>query len=237
MSQQAPRFWAIIPAAGIGKRMGNSIPKQYLKLLDKTVIEHTLHCLSTHPRINGIVIAIAKDDPHWPKLPLLLNKKLLVTHGGVERCHSVLNALHHLAEHANPNDWVLVHDAVRPCLRHADIDLLIDTLQHHPIGGLLGVPVADTIKRTNAMGDVLATIDRSHLWRALTPQMFRLKMLTNALENAIQHQAIVTDEAAAIERLGHAPQMVTGHADNIKITHPQDIALAELLLQRQRSHR
>lgn len=233
MNQQAPKFWAIIPAAGIGKRMGTSIPKQYLNLLNQTVIEHTLNRLSSHPRIHGIVIAIAKDDPHWPRLPLRVNKKLLVTHGGAERCHSVLKALHHLAGHADPHDWVLVHDAVRPCLRHADIDLLIDALQHHSVGGVLGLPVADTVKRCNEAGEVLETIDRSQLWRALTPQMFRLSLLTHALENAIEHQTIVTDEAAVIERLGHMPQMVAGHADNIKITQPQDIALAELILQRQ----
>lgn len=235
MSQSTPKFWAIIPAAGIGKRMANSVPKQYLPLGKHTVIEHTLNCLSTPPRIHGIVIAIAKDDPHWPKLALRLSKKLLVTLGGAERCHSVLNALHLLAEHAKPDDWVLVHDAVRPCLRHADIDALIDTLQHHAVGGLLGAPVADTIKRSDALGAVVQTVDRSGLWRALTPQMFRFAPLTHALESAIENGVIVTDEASAMERLGYLPQMVPGHVDNIKITQPQDIAMAELFFQRQTS--
>ncbi len=215
--------------------MGKSIPKQYLKLADKTVIEHTLQCLESHPAIHGIVIATSHGDPHWNRLRTQnRNKSLLEAYGGKERCDSVLNALERLAAYAHPQDWVLVHDAARPCLRHEDIDRLIDKLSDHPVGGLLGIPVADTVKRVDSETNVIDTIDRSGLWRALTPQMFRLNDLTRALRLAVSQNQPITDEASAIEWLGLTPLLVEGHADNIKITHPQDLSLAELYLKEQK---
>ncbi len=215
--------------------MGTSTPKQYLKLANKTVIEHTLQCLESHPAIHGIVIATSREDPHWNQLRRQNRQKILLeANGGKERCDSVLNALERLAVYAHPRDWVLVHDAARPCLRHEDIDRLIARLSGHPVGGLLGIPVADTVKRVDSETNITDTIDRSGLWRALTPQMFRLNDLTRALRLATSQNQPITDEASAIEWLGLTPLLIEGHADNIKITHPQDLSLAELYLKEQK---
>ncbi len=213
--------------------MGAAIPKQYLPLLGSTVIEHTVRCFLTHARIKGVVVVIAPHDPHWDQLQLKNAASLLIAEGGVERYHSVLNGLAKLAGVAQPHDWVLVHDAARPCIRHADVDHLIATLADYPAGGLLGVPVSDTVKRADSQGNVLETVSRVGLWRALTPQMFRLDDLSRALRHVVDNNLIVTDEAAAMELAGFSPRMVAGHADNIKITHPQDLALAELYLKQQ----
>lgn len=226
-------FWAVVPAAGMGTRMGSDIPKQYLKLGDHTVLEHVISRLGNHPRISGVVVALAQDDPYWPELRPECSAALYTTTGGAERCHSVLNALNALPEEAVADDWVLVHDAARPCLRSADLDLLLDTLVQHPIGGLLGLPVADTMKRTDDEGRVIETVSRENLWRALTPQMFRLGPLRTALQQVLDHGYLVTDEASAMEYCGYRPLMVEGHSDNIKITRPEDLALAELYLSRQ----
>lgn len=221
----------MIPAAGVGARMGMSMPKQYLPLLGKTVIEHTLDRLSSHPRIAGVVVVIAPGDTHWQFISPRIAP--IIAEGGVERYHSVLNGLHKLAGIAQPHDWVLVHDAARPCIRHVDIDTLIDNLTDHAAGGLLGVPVSDTVKRTDNAGNVVDTVNRHGLWRAMTPQMFRFEVLTHALHYAVTQHLPVTDEAAAMELCGFAPLMVEGHADNIKITHPQDLVLAELYIRQQ----
>lgn len=225
--------WVVIPAAGVGARMGTSTPKQYLPLLGKTVIEHTLERLSAHPRIAGVVVVIAPGDLHWQSLSSAPALAAIIAEGGAERYHSVLNGLRKLAEVARPQDWVLVHDAARPCVRHADIDTLIASLADHAVGGLLGMPVSDTVKRTDNAGNVLETVNRHGLWRALTPQMFRLEALTHALHHAVTRHLPVTDEAAAMELSGFAPRMIAGHADNIKITHPQDLVLAELYIRQQ----
>lgn len=224
------RFWAIVPAAGMGTRMGSDVPKQYLKLGERTVLEHVLARLGNHPRISGVVVALAEDDPYWPELHPDSAAPVYPVTGGAERCHSVLNALNALPEEAAADDWVLVHDAARPCLRSADLDRLLDTLVQHPVGGLLGLPVADTMKRTDEEGRVLETVPRENLWRALTPQMFRLGPLRAALQQSLDHGCLVTDEATAMEYCGYRPLMVEGHSDNIKITRPEDLALAELYL-------
>jgi 2-C-methyl-D-erythritol 4-phosphate cytidylyltransferase len=230
-----PNYWAVVPAAGVGKRMGVAIPKQYLQLHGRTVIEQTLGRLCAHPQIQAVVVALGADDELWPTIqPTLLHQnKLLTTIGGAERCHSVYNGLLKLEDRASDDDWVLVHDAARPCLHHNDIDRLIATLADHPVGGLLGVPVADTMKRTNEQGEVIATVSRDNLWRAMTPQMFRYSLLKQALADALNANVMVTDEAAAIERAGHTPRMVECRADNIKITRPEDLTLAEMYLARQ----
>lgn len=228
-----PRYWAVVPAAGAGSRMGATMPKQYLPLRGQAVLAHTLARLLRHPQIDGVVVVLAADDTRFAKLELSRDQRVVTAVGGAERCHSVANGLHALAAAADAGDWVLVHDAARPCLRAADIDRLIDQLRDHPVGGLLGLPVADTMKRTDADGNIVATVSRDGLWRALTPQMFRLGLLRGALEAALARDLLVTDEAQAMEIAGHAPRMIEGHADNIKITRAQDLALAELYLQQQ----
>ena len=224
------RCWAVIPAAGVGSRMQADRPKQYLPLLGKTVIEITLQRLLSHAHIHGGVVAISSDDGYWPTLSIETDKPLWVADGGAERCHSVLNALQCLSVRAADDDWVLVHDAARPCLRADDVDALIRRCEMHPVGGLLAVPVKDTLKRADTSQNVLETVDRNRLWHAQTPQMFRLGALREALQQALAANALVTDEASAMELAGHAPLLVEGHADNIKITHPEDLALAELFL-------
>lgn len=232
-------YWAVIPAAGVGKRMASKIPKQYLPLGGQTVLEHTLAIFLNHSAIHGVIVAVTDGDPYWREIISTYSnnatsresKKLVLTaSGGEERCHSVLNALTALGEHASADDWVLVHDAARPCLNNDDIDRLIEQLGDSDCGGLLGLPMADTVKRCNDKYEVLETVDRSELWRALTPQMFPLELLKDALARAINSKAMVTDEASAIELLGLKPKMVEGHPGNIKITHPGDLQLAELFL-------
>lgn len=227
-----PIVRAVVPAAGAGRRMASDIPKQYLPLAGKTVIEHTLDALLSCPRIDSIVVAVASDDTDWPDIASHYRKRPVesVT-GGDERCHSVLNALDSLARTAQDGDWVLVHDAARPCLRAGDIVTLIDTLADDDSGGLLGVPVADTMKQVDAHGRIERTVVREGLWHALTPQMFRLAPLRAALCQALSAGRLVTDEAAAMELAGHRPRMVQGHRDNIKITLPADLALAAFYLQ------
>ena len=225
-------LWAVVPAAGAGRRMQTEIPKQYLPLGDRTVIEHALGVLCEHPRIAGVVVVTAPGDRWWPQLRRGFAKAPQRVDGGPERQHSVLNGLRMLTC-AGASDWVLVHDAARPCLTRGDIDRLINALGDHPVGGLLGVPTADTVKRVDADNNVIETVDRRGLWRALTPQMFRVGMLVDALDAAIRRGDAVTDEASAIERSGRRPVMVEGRADNIKITQPRDLALAALYLQQQ----
>jgi 2-C-methyl-D-erythritol 4-phosphate cytidylyltransferase len=210
--------------------MGTAIPKQYLPLAGLSVIAHTLRTLLSHPRITGVVVAISSADQWWGSVHLDAGKPLLSVKGGEERCYSVLNCLYTLQELATPDDWVLVHDAVRPCLRGSDLDRLIETLANDPVGGLLAVPVRDTIKHADANGRVSFTVERSSLWRALTPQMFRLNVLRCALQRALKNQRLVTDEASAIEFAGLTPRLVEGHGDNIKITCTEDLVLAEFYL-------
>ncbi|MCK7582512.1 MAG: 2-C-methyl-D-erythritol 4-phosphate cytidylyltransferase [Chromatiales bacterium] len=223
------RYWAMVPAAGTGKRMGSVVPKQYLPLLGRPVIAHTLATLLQHPRIEGVVVAVDAKDEWWPAVATSLDtaKPLLSVSGGTERCHSVLSGLETLRERALSSDWVLVHDAARPCLALEDLDRLLTDLADDPVGGLLAVPVRDTLKQADSAGRVAATVDRSRLWHALTPQMFRLGMLHDALRAALARGLLVTDEAAAMEAAGFTPRLVEGRADNLKITRPEDLALAE----------
>lgn len=209
--------------------MGSPQPKQYLSLQGKTIIQHTLERFN-FPRISGIVVCVAKEDTYWETLQLPM--PVIRVNGGAARCHSVFNGLQALQEHAQSDDWVLVHDAARPCVRQADIEKLMTDLAQHPIGGLLGVPVRDTMKRVDNL-HIVDTINRDGLWHALTPQMFRLGNLYNALQHVLNSGELVTDESQAIEKMGKRPVLIEGHADNIKITHPQDLRLAELYLQQQ----
>ena len=227
-----PAYWAIVPAAGSGSRMAAAMPKQYLRLGDRTVLEHTLDTLLSIETISAVLLVVAPDDNAWQSiLPRYTGKSLDVVNGGAERCHSVLNGLDALAGKASASDWVLVHDAARPCVRRDDVLALMDSMDADSDGGLLGVQVADTMKRVAADGRVIATVDRAGLWHALTPQMFRLEALRAALRQAITANSLVTDEASAMELAGYRPLMVQGHRDNIKITLPADLALAAFYLQ------
>ncbi|MGE0859914.1 MAG: 2-C-methyl-D-erythritol 4-phosphate cytidylyltransferase [Gammaproteobacteria bacterium] len=222
--------YAVVPAAGAGKRMGAAIPKQYLELAGRTVLEHTLARLAAHPRVARVVVAVSAGDEFYPALAPRLSPKVRDVVGGAERCHSVLAALDSLALVADLNDWVMVHDAARPCVRTADLDRMLAELEQHAVGGILAAPVRDTLKRCDADGAIVATVDRSALWHALTPQMFRLGMLRDAISAALADGVLVTDEAMAIERAGLVPRVVAGHTDNLKITHPEDLALAAAIL-------
>jgi 2-C-methyl-D-erythritol 4-phosphate cytidylyltransferase len=230
-------IWAVVPAAGAGARMEADRPKQYLELLGSTVLEHTLETLLSDPVIEQVAVAISAEDPYWKNLPVAGNTKITVCEGGQERCHSVLNGLHSLARMgAEDDDWVMVHDAARPCLRQSDLTRLIHTVTIKGQGGILAVPVRDTMKQSEESGEQIeATIDRSRLWHALTPQMFRVGELRSAIDQALADGFVVTDEASAMEHAGQSPLLVRGHADNIKITIPEDLALAEFYLERKAS--
>lgn len=231
----AARCWAVIPAAGTGSRMEVPVPKQYLTIAGQTVLEHALSRFCQHPLIDAVVAVVARDDPRWPQLGISGHQKIRRADGGLERMHSVLSGLRELEQEAQPTDWVLVHDAARPCIRGDDISRLITKLTDHPVGGLLGWPVRDTMKRVDANDEVTATIDRSNLWHALTPQMFRLGKLKAAIEHVIEADILVTDEAQALERLGMQPKFIKGSPDNIKITLNSDLAMAEIYLHAQQN--
>lgn len=227
------KFWAVIPAAGVGRRMGHGIPKQYLLLQGRCVIEHALDTLVNHPRISGTVVALGADDGYWPDTAFAGHPRVETVIGGAQRVDSVRNALDALSASAADTDWVLVHDAARPCLRADDIDRLMDALKDDAVGGILGVAVRDTMKRTDATNQITDTVDRARLWHAFTPQMFRLGALQQAIATSLRDGIPVTDEASAMEHLGVSPKMVEGQRDNIKVTEPLDLPLADFILQHQ----
>lgn len=224
-------IWGVVPAAGVGKRMQSDKPKQYLELAGKTVIEQTLLRLLEANVFTAIAVAISSEDPYWPKLEISKHPNILTAPGGKERADSVLSALRTIRTQASDNDWVLVHDAARPCITSTDIHLLIDRLKTDGIGGILALSSHDTLKNVQA-NSIIGTLDRTHVWRALTPQMFRYGMLKTALEAAEGNPA-VTDEASALELQGLQPKIVEGRPDNIKITRPEDLALAQFYLEQQ----
>ena len=242
----SPKIWAIVPAAGVGKRMQSNIPKQYLPLNERPVLEHTLNVLLDNENISGLVIALQSDDAYWPDIKIHSKKMVLLAEGGSERVDSVLSALKLLSTHELFNaetDWVMVHDAVRPCLQQHDINKLVYEVDTDD-GGLLALPVRDTMKRqvvvkavsVNNKPDgscVEKTVDRENLWHALTPQYFPAAKLKQALEKAQQNKQLVTDESSAMEMLGFSPRLVTGDETNIKITRPDDLGLAALYLSSQ----
>jgi 2-C-methyl-D-erythritol 4-phosphate cytidylyltransferase len=223
------RRWAVVPAAGQGSRFGQ--PKQYASLLGRPVLSWSLGALLAEPSIAGIVVVLAPADAKWSTVPESSDPRVRTCVGGDRRENSVLRGLEALAGEATATDWVLVHDAARPCLRHDDLQALFTTLAEDAVGGLLAVPVADTLKRADEVKRVDGTLPREAIWRALTPQMFRLGVLQRALGLCVERGRAVTDEASAIESLGLRPMLVRGHADNVKITHPEDAALAEAILQ------
>ena len=225
-------FGAVVPAAGVGKRMNADRPKQYLELAGKTVIEHTLLRLLSAEVFTAVAVAISEEDPYWPDLDVSAHKKIITAAGGKERADSVLSALKAIRTVASDDDWVLVHDAARPCITTIDIHHLIDSLKTDEIGGILALSSHDTLKSVQGDNIIVGTLDRSHIWRALTPQMFRYGLLKNALE-AAEGNAAITDEASALELQGMQPKIVEGRPDNIKITRPEDLALAQFYMEHQ----
>jgi len=224
MSVSTTAFWAVIPAAGVGARMAADRHKQYLQLGGRSILEHSLGCFLDHPGLKGLVVSVACDDPFWPSLQCVADPRIVRVDGGRERADSVLNALLHLhAQGASDDDWVLVHDAARPNLSREDLDKLLSELADDPVGGLLAVPARDTLKRVNKNGRVVETVDRSLIWQAYTPQMFRLGMLHRALADSLVADATVTDESSAMEWAGLAPRLIEGRSDNIKVTRPEDL--------------
>jgi 2-C-methyl-D-erythritol 4-phosphate cytidylyltransferase len=223
----AVRFWVIVPAAGSSRRMGTgAVPKQYLTLAGRSVLEWAIAPFLDRAEIGAVVVVRSAEDQHWRTLALARHPKIMTTVGGAERADSVGAGLVALGDRAGERDWVLVHDAARPCLPREDLDRLMRELRDDEVGGLLAARVVDTLKRADDAGRVLETIARSALWRALTPQMFRYGLLQRALQQA----AGVTDEAQAVEALGLRPRLIAGDADNIKITVPADLQRAERIL-------
>ena len=221
-------FHVIIPAAGIGTRMLNVLPKQYLPLAGKPIIAHIIQTFFSHPRITTIHLALSPEDKFWQSLSLNTESRLHIHYtGGESRSETVLNTLN--AMQVDAEDWVLVHDAARPGLTHESLNRLLDTLETDAVGGLLALPVADTIKKSDEMNMVDQTISRQNLWQAQTPQMFRYTMLKQALS---EYEGLPTDEAEAIEALGLNPKLVHGELRNLKVTFPEDLALLELIVEK-----
>jgi len=223
----SPKFWVIIPAAGIGSRMQADQPKQYLEIENRTILEHTVQCFLSRPEFQAVAIGLAAQDTYFSCLSLSSDERVMAFEGGVERAQTVLKGLESLASEAKPNDWVWVHDAARPCLSHDDIDALIDTIGSVDDGALLGVPIHDTIKRADDDYRSQTTVDRRQLWRALTPQVFRYSVLLNALKRCSQDNIVVTDESSAVEYCGGRPYLVVGSEKNIKVTRPVDLSMAK----------
>ena len=205
---------AVVPAAGFGRRMQTECPKQYLSIGNQTILEHSVHALLAHPRVKRVVIAISPGDSRFAQLPLANHPQITVVDGGDERADSVLAGL----KAAGDAQWVLVHDAARPCLHQDDLARLLTLSETSRTGGILAAPVRDTMKRG--------------LWHALTPQFFPRELLHDCLTRALNEGATITDEASALEYCGFHPQLVEGRADNIKVTRPEDLALAEFYLTR-----
>jgi len=230
--QPHPKLWVILPAAGSGSRFSKTELKQYQMIQERTVLEHTVARLNQLP-LAGYVLAIGEQDNVAKMLPFSSQEKAHFCLGGAERVNSVLNALTYLSQIASENDWVLVHDAARPCVSQDCLQQLVNTAITNDQAAILAIPVRDTLKRVVTNFDIEETVDRSMLWQAQTPQMAKLGVLKRAIEQALQDGAIITDEASALEHIGESVQVVQGRSDNIKITYPDDLELARLILQAQ----
>lgn len=234
MSAEIP-VWAVVPAAGSGSRMRQDRPKQYLEFQGKTVLEHCFDRLLAHPAIAGAVLVLAADDRQWQSLDYRPDKPVFLAEGGAERLHSVYSGLAMLQYRCGNDVIALVHDAARPLVAYDDLTRVIAAARRHAAGAILGVPVSDTLKLENASGEVAHTVPREGLWRALTPQVFHLQVLLNALKRVLDAGKPVTDDAQAVEQAGYNPALVTGSAENIKITRPGDLQLAERIWLHQRN--
>lgn len=231
------RCWGIVPAAGAGARMNGGVPKQYLPLAGASVLDRSLAALLKHPAMQGVVVALSAKDDRWSESAFARDARVLQCTGGRSRAESVANALAALDGLAAPDDWVAVHDAVRPCLRTADLERLLREAAAVPadapgataVGAILVVPIADTLKQVTG-GYVERTLDRDCIMRAVTPQVFCYAPLRAAMEDAVARGDAVTDEAGAMERAGHPVKAVVGDAGNVKITYPDDLRYAEVVL-------
>lgn len=231
MSHNECKIAAVVPAAGVGKRMQSDCPKQYLPLLGEAIIVHTVNVLLANPAISKVIIAISPEDEYFSDTKLVENERVAVVSGGKERVHSVLNGIELIDSKTVP--WVLVHDAARPCLTQEDLNTLIDQCLRANQGGILAAPVRDTMKRGfqgDKVSQIKETVDREELWHALTPQLFPTLDLKNAIKTALENDFLVTDEASAMEFVGLPVQLISARADNIKVTQPADLAMAEFIL-------
>ncbi len=220
--------WAVVPAAGVGARVGAHLPKQYLHLSGKPLISYTLDALLNCDFISGVSIAVSNEDQYWSDLTQTSHTKFKQCIGGKNRADSVLAGIRSL-DKADDHDWVMVHDAARPCITTEQLASLYASLCHTEQGGLWAIPVADTLKYVEGQQS-LRTIDRSAVWRAQTPQMFRIGTLRNALNKALSHNTNITDEASAMELSGFRPEIIEGFTQNIKVTYANDVKLAEFYL-------
>ncbi|WP_414716490.1 2-C-methyl-D-erythritol 4-phosphate cytidylyltransferase [Tatumella sp. UBA2305] len=224
-----PDVIAVVPAAGIGSRMQSDRPKQYLTIGQRTLLEYSITSLLSHPSIKQVVVALHPDDQQFFRLPLSADPRIRTVTGGDSRADSVRAGL----EAIHDARWVLVHDAARPCLHPDDLQRLLELTLSSQSGGILASPVRDTMKRAEPRNPLIAhTVDREDLWHALTPQLFPYRLLADCLQRAIDEGAVITDEASALEHCGYHPQLVYGRSDNIKVTRPEDLALAEFFLTR-----
>ncbi|WP_018403465.1 2-C-methyl-D-erythritol 4-phosphate cytidylyltransferase [Marinobacter gelidimuriae] len=225
-------LWLIVPAAGVGQRMAAECPKQYLRVDGEYILDITLRRLLAALPAAGCMVPLSSTDSWWAGTNASSDSRIATCAGGNERANSVLNALQALAPKAKNDDWVLVHDAARPCVAANDLKRLLEKVGAHSVGGILAAPVTDTLKMASprAPDTVTSTVDRRHLWRALTPQVFRYGLLRDALQRALNQGVALTDEASAMEQVGHGPLLVEGRPDNIKITVPADLALAGFIL-------
>ena len=226
--------WAVVPAAGVGSRFGAALPKQYMQVDGEALVAHALRALLSHPAVEGVVVALAEGDAHWPGWNELQGKPVVTCIGGESRADSVLAGLAALPASVRPDDFVLVHDAARPNLSQADLQQLLERGRADPVGAILAAPVRDTLKLAGDDGGIDATQPRERLWRALTPQLFRRLQLSRALQAAHDAGVAITDEAMAMERQGHRPLLVEGSEDNLKVTTPADLALMAFLLRSRR---
>ncbi len=226
-------LWVVVPAAGRGERMGSDIPKQYVMLGDQCMLQHTLSRLLPVPSVDGIVVTLAEDDQHWSMVAAGTDERVHTTPGGKTRADSVVAGLLYVLRRAPESTWVLVHDAARPLVSLSDIRRLTDTVYNSgAVGGILAIPVQDTLKRADSCCCIEQTVSRERLWQAQTPQMFRAGELLQALQSTAVASSGpgITDESSAMERLGHEPQLVEALQPNLKVTRPADLLIANLLL-------
>lgn len=226
----ATNYWMIVPAAGSGQRFGTELAKQFHPIGEKLVADHTLGRLLTIPNIKKILVPCDISCGYWTQVSATADKRVELIAGGAERVHSVLKGLLALADIAASDDWVLVHDMARPCITSGDIKRLINQLQGHPVGGILATPISDTLKKVDDHNRIEATTNRSDYRAAQTPQMFRYGLLVKALEAMLAEQQVPTDEAAAIEYIGEQAMIIEGRRDNIKITHREDLIIAQAIM-------
>ena len=234
MSDSIGHFTVVVPAAGVGKRMLSAYPKQYLTIENITILEHTVQRLLSHPAIAHVIIALGESDEYFSHTALSSNPNVTQVVGGKERVDSVLAGLKQVNAMKEP--WVLVHDAARPCVRHSDLTQLITYCLENNHGGLLASPVRDTMKQANNKQRVASTLDRSQMWHALTPQMYKSVELTSAITSVLANGIDITDESSAMEALSYDSGLVKGRSDNIKITQPEDLLLAEFILNQQKNN-